>query len=100
NVRLIVAAAILLAGAGIQVAREHRPSVLRPGLRLCAYVSSADGNVAVVDLVRLAVTARIPVGASPSGLREHPTRKEIWGVSTAGNYAWVIDAPRDQVSAR
>ena len=45
----------VLFGAGvILLLREHRPSFLRPGLRLNAYVSTADGSVTVVDLVKLA----------------------------------------------
>ncbi|MFY9584576.1 MAG: YncE family protein, partial [Candidatus Acidiferrales bacterium] len=101
NFRFAFAGMVLLAGAAVQIVREHRPSMLRPGLRLCAYVASAaDGNVTVVDLVRLAVTGKISVGPAPSGLRAHPTRKEIWGVSTEGGYVWVIDAPHDQVAAR
>ncbi len=91
---------VLLVSATTELALEHRPSVLRPDLRLCAYVASADGNVTVIDLPRLAAVATIPVGPAPSGMREHPTRKEIWGVSTAGNYVWVIDAPSDKVAVR
>ncbi len=88
----------------IVLLREHRPSFLRPDLHLCAYVTTADGNVTVVDLVKLKATARIPVGAGLSGMREHPTRPEIFGVSTAGGYVWVLD-PRcnrfsGQVTAR
>src|SRR5467141_2006185 len=84
--------------------REHRPSFLRPDLHLCAYVTTADGNVTVVDLVKLKAVARIPVGAGLSGMREHPTRPEIFGVSTAGGYVWILD-PRanhfsGQVTAR
>src|SRR5713101_3598870 len=101
NFRFALAGMVLLAGAAVQIVRERRPSMLRPGLRLCAYVASAaDGNVTVVDLVRLAATRNISVGPAPSGLRAHPTRKEIWGVSTEGGYVWVIDAPHDQVAAR
>jgi len=101
NLRLAFIGAVLLAGTSIQLAKEHRPSILRPGLRLCAYVTNAgEGTVSVVDLVRLAVTSTLPVGPSPSGIRAHPTRKEIWGVSTEGGFAWVIDAVRDQVVAR
>src|SRR5216683_1358284 len=100
NYRFWFLAVTLLAGAATQLALEHRPSILRPGLRLCAYVASADGNVTVIDLPRLAAVATISVGPAPSGMREHPTRKEIWGVSTAGNYVWVIDAPSDKVAVR
>src|SRR5258708_14921321 len=79
----------------IVLLREHRPSFLRPDLHLCAYVTTADGNVTVVDLVKLKATARIPVGAGLSGMREHPRRPEIFGVSTAGGYVWVLDPRAD-----
>jgi len=92
----------LLAALGITglvvLLREHRPSFLRPDLHLSAYVSTADGNVTVVDLVRLKAVGRIAVGPELSGLREHPTRPEIFGVSTAGGYVWILD-PRANHSA-
>ena len=96
-------AALSLAGL-IVLLREHRPSFLRPDLHLCAYVTTADGNVTVVDLVKLKAVARIAVGPGLSGMREHPTRPEIFGVSTAGGYVWMLD-PRanhfaGQVTAR
>ena len=100
NPRVIVLAIVLLVGAIALVAREHRPSFLRPGVRLNAYVTTLDGNVSVVDLVRLRATARIPVGPALSGLREHPTRPEVWGVSTQGGYVFVLDAHSNQVTAR
>src|SRR4029077_1024373 len=52
------------------------------------------------DLVGLSVRATIPVGPTPSGLRAHPTRREIWGVSTDGGYVFVLDAATDRVVAR
>ena len=61
NPRVIILAIALLIGAIALVAREHRPSFLRPGLRLNAYVTTLDGNVSVVDLVKLRAIARIPV---------------------------------------
>ncbi len=85
----------LLAALGITglvvLLREHRPSFLRPDLHLSAYVSTADGNVTVVDLVKLKAVGRIAVGPGLSGMREHPTRPEIFGVSTAGGYLWILD---------
>src|SRR5258708_22549097 len=93
NYRFWFLAVTLLAGATTEVALEHRPSILRPGLRLCAYVASADGNVTVIDLPRLAAVATISVRPAPSAMREHPTRKEIWGAITPGNFVFVIDAP-------
>jgi len=71
--------------------REHRPSFLRPDLHLSAYVTTADGSVTVVDLIKLKPVARIPVGPGLSGIRGHPKRPEIWGVSSAGGYVWVLD---------
>jgi YVTN family beta-propeller protein len=101
NLRLIVIAALLIAFAAREIALERRPSFLRPGLRLCAYVANiGDGTVSVVDLVGLSVRATVPVGPTPSGLRTHPTRPEIWGVSTGGGYVWVLDAAGDRVVAR
>src|SRR6266568_620824 len=96
-------AALSLAGL-IVLLREHRPSFLRPDLHLCAYVTTADGNVTVVDLVKLKAVARIAVGPGLSGMREHPTRPEIFGLSSTGGYVWILD-PRanhftGQVTAR
>jgi YVTN family beta-propeller protein len=101
NYRLIIIALVLIGLAAREIALEQRPSFLRPGLKLCAYVANAgDGTVSVVDLVSLAVRATVPVGATPAGLRTHPTRAEIWGVSTDGGYVWVLDAKTDRVVAR
>ena len=82
------------------LAREHGPSFLRPGLRLNAYVTTGDGGVTVVDLVKLAAIAHVSVGAGLSGMREHPTRDEIWGASGPGGYVWILDARTNQISAR
>jgi len=54
NFRVFFLLAILLIVGIAELWREHLPSFLRPGLRLYAYVSTADGTVTVVDLVRLA----------------------------------------------
>jgi YVTN family beta-propeller protein len=96
-------AALVIAGL-VVLLREHRPSFLRPDLHLSAYVSTADGDITVVDLVKLKAVAHITVGPGLSGMREHPTRPEIFGVSTAGGYVWILD-PRanhftGQVAAR
>ncbi len=112
NLRLVIAA-LLVAGFGAWVlAREHRPSLLQPNLRLYAYVANAgDGTLSVVDLAALRSVGSISVGPTPSGLRARPAspslspsfdtaREEIWGVSTAGGYVWVVDAPSSQVVAR
>jgi YVTN family beta-propeller protein len=99
NSRAIGLAILLLVGAVVLIARERRVSFLRPGLRLNAYASTADGNVAVIDLVRLATVARVRIGPGLSGMREHPTRPEVWGVSSLAGYAWVLDTRTNQISA-
>ncbi|MBZ5529254.1 MAG: YncE family protein, partial [Acidobacteriia bacterium] len=91
---------VLLVAGLVVLLREHRPSFLRPGLRLNAYVSTDDGSVTVMDLVRLRVETRVAVGPAISGLVEHPTRAEVWGVSTAGGYVWILDAKTNQIAAR
>src|SRR5579872_7077513 len=100
NYRLVIALVVLGMVAASQVAMELRPSFLRPDQHLFAYVGNAgDGTVTAVDLVKLSPVATIPVGAEPSGIRSHPTRKEIWGVSSAGGYAWVLDVETNQILA-
>lgn len=112
NFRLLIAA-VLVAGLGAWVlAREHRPSLLQPDLRLYAYVANAgDGTLTVVDLAALRTVGAIRVGPAPNGLRIRPegkslalgletARDEIWGVSAAGGQVWVVDAPSSQVVAR
>lgn len=101
NFRLIFISLALIALVAREIALEQRPSFLRPGLKLCAFVANVgDGTISVVDLVRLAVRATVPVGAAPAGLRAHPTRAEIWGVSTGDGIVWVLDAATDRVVAR
>ncbi|MGB8525134.1 MAG: hypothetical protein WCD43_19380, partial [Candidatus Acidiferrales bacterium] len=101
NVRLIFLLVLLAGLAFREVALELRPSFLRPGLHLFAYVgNTADGTLTAVDLVKLSAVATIPVGAGPSGLRAHPTRNEIWGLSSAGGYAWILDAKLNRIVAR
>jgi len=100
NARVVALTAVLLVGAAVLLLREQRVSFLRPGLQLNAYVSTADGSVAVVDLVRLRAVARVSVGPGLSGMREHPTRAEVWGVSSQGGYLWVLNARVNQVVAR
>src|SRR5690349_24718860 len=90
---------LLLAGL-ILILREHRPSFLRPDLHSMAYVTTANGAVSVVDLVKNSTIARVPVGPDASELRAHPKRKEIWGVSPTGGYVWVLDASTNQVTAK
>src|ERR1700680_323229 len=84
NFRVFFLVGVLVITGVVLLLREHRPSFLRPGLRLCAYVSAGDGSVTVIDLVKLAAVARIAIGPGLSGMREHPTRAEVWGVSSAG----------------
>src|SRR5882672_8899270 len=91
----------VLSLAGVVVLlREHRPSFLRPDLHSNAYVTTANGTVSVVDLVKNSTIARVPVGPDAAELRAHPTQKEIWGVSPAGGYVWVLNASNNQVVAR
>src|ERR1700751_594758 len=98
--RIIFTASVLLVAALIVLAHNHPPSFLRPGLRLYAYVSTADNAVSVVDLVKLATVAHVPVGGVISAMREHPTRAEVWGVSSRGGFAWVLDSRTSQITAR
>jgi len=91
NFRVYFLLAALAIGGVVLLLREHRPSFLRPDLHLSAYVTSADGSITVVDLVKLKAVARIPVGPGLSGMREHPTRPEVFGVSTTGGYVWILD---------
>src|ERR1700730_10982726 len=91
NFRVYFSLAALAIGGVFFLLPEHRPSFLRPDLHLSAYVTTADGNVTVVDLVKLKAVARIPVGPGLSGMREHPTRPEVFGVSSAGGYVWILD---------
>ncbi len=73
NFRVYFLLAALALGGLILLLREHRPSFLRPGLRLYAYVTTADGSVTVVDLVKLKTFSHMYVGPGLSGLREHPS---------------------------
>jgi YVTN family beta-propeller protein len=104
NFRLYFLLAALVFAGIVVLLRDHRPSFLRPDLHLSAYVTTADGNVTVVDLVKLKAVARIAVGPGLSGMREHPTRPEVFGLSSTGGYVWILD-PRanrftGQVTAR
>src|SRR5438046_1162077 len=98
--RVVFFSVLLLVAAIIVIAREHRPSFLRSGLRLYAYVSTADNSVSVVDLVKLATVAHVPVGGTISAMREHPSRAELWGVSSSGGFAWVLNSRTSQIVAR
>src|SRR5260221_12456782 len=98
--RVLFLFAILLVATLIVLAREHRPSFLRPGLRLYAYVSTSDNSVSVVDLVKLATVAHVPVGGNVAAMREHPTRAELWGVSSTGGFAWIMGSRTSQMPAR
>jgi YVTN family beta-propeller protein len=100
NFRVYFLLAGLAFGGLIVLLREHRPSFLRPGLRLYAYVTTDDGNVTVVDLVKLKAFSRLYAGPGLSGLREHPTRAEIYGVSSTGGYIWILEPRVNQITAR
>src|ERR1700730_8391349 len=60
NYRVFSLLGILLVAALVLLAFEHRTSFLRPGLRLNAYIPTADGNLTVVDLVKLGAVAHVP----------------------------------------
>jgi YVTN family beta-propeller protein len=97
--RLVVALVLLAASGTCEVARERRPTYLRPGVHLDAYVGNlADGTVTVVDLAKLASVATVSVGPGPACLRAHPSRPEVWGVSVTGGYAWVLDSATDRLT--
>jgi YVTN family beta-propeller protein len=98
NFRAYFVLLILLSAAIVVILREHRPSFLRPNLHMYAYVSTADGSLTVVDLAKLQSIAKIPVGPNISDLREHATRNEIWGVSSAGGYVFVLDTHSNQLT--
>jgi len=100
NFRVYFLLAALAVTGLVVLLREHRPSFLRPDLHLSAYVTTADGNVTVVDLVKLKAVARIAVGPGLSGMREHPTRPEVFGVSTAGGYVWILDPRANHFSGQ
>ena len=101
NYRLLVLI-VLLGGLAVrEVAMELRPSFLRPDLHLFAYVgNTADGTLTVIDLVKLSAIATVVVGGGPTGVRAHPTRKEIWGLSSEDGYAWVLDATTNRIVSR
>src|ERR1700722_2757681 len=99
NYRFIVMLLILGGLAVREVALELRPSILRPGLHLFAYVANtADGTLSAIDLVSLSTGATIAVGRDPTGVRANPTRNEIWGLSSAGGYAWVVDSDTNRIT--
>ena len=98
NPRLYIALTLLLISAILLIARDHRPSFLRPNLRMYAYVSTEEGALSVVDLIALRPIAKIPVGPVIADLREHATRPEIWGVSNGGNFVFVLDTTSNQLS--
>jgi len=39
-------------------------------------------------------------GPALADILEHPHRDEVWGVSTAGGYLWIIDTRTSQLSGR
>jgi len=100
NFRVFFLLVILLIAGLIELLREHRPSFLRPGLRLYAYVTTADGSVTSIDLVKLTAFSHLYVGPGLSGMREHPTRAEVWGVSSGGGFVWVLNTRANQIAAR
>jgi len=97
NFRVYFLLAVLLLFSIVILLREHRPSFLRPDLHLNAYVSTSDGSLTVVDLASLRVINKIPAGPGISDIREHAKRPEIWGVSSAGGYIFVLNARTNQL---
>lgn len=98
HLRLTVTLVLLAAAATCEVMRERRPTILRPGVRLYAYVANrGDGTVTAVNLVSLEPVATIPVGPAPGSVLALPKRKQIWGVSSGAGSVWVIDAPTGRV---
>jgi DNA-binding beta-propeller fold protein YncE len=99
NFRVYFLLATLSLAGLVVLLREHRPSFLRPGLRLYAYVTTGDGNVTVVDLVKLKAFSRLYAGPGLSSMREHPTRAEIFGASSTGGYVWILNTRANQITA-
>ena len=98
HLRLAITLVLLAAAGTCEVMRERRPTMLRPGVHLYAYVANGgDGTVSVVDLVSLAPVETIAVGPGPASVLARPKQKEIWGVSAGGGYAWLIGAPTGRV---
>ncbi|HEY2461057.1 MAG TPA: hypothetical protein VGI16_09620 [Candidatus Acidoferrum sp.] len=100
NFRLYFLSAVLLVAAVTMIAREHSASFLRPGLHLNAYVATSDGALTVVDLVKLSAVAKVQIAPDLSGVREDPTRAEVWGVSPSGGYVWSLNTRSNQITAR
>jgi hypothetical protein len=68
---------------GVVQLREASAIFSAAGLAVVRYVSTADGSVTVIDLVRLAAVA-ISLNGLPKC--EASDAAEIWGVSSAGGY--------------
>ena len=99
--RLAFIAAILVVLVARQAYVRPRSSALPPGAKLFAYVANTgDGTISVVDLVNLNVRANVQVGPLPAGIRAHPTRPEIWGVSMQGGYVWILDVNSNRIVAQ
>lgn len=98
NFRAYFALTIILLFTTIILLREHRPSFLRPNLHLYAYVATNDGAISIVDLAALRAVGRVPVGSGISDLREHAQRDEVWGVSNAGNFVFVLDTHSNEIA--
>jgi len=83
NYRVLSLLGILLAAALILLLFEHRPSFLRPGLRLNAYIATSDGNLTVVDLVKLGAIAQ-PLRAALTGRTTSPGIFDVLAVLGQG----------------
>src|SRR5216683_290719 len=94
NARVIALTAVLLVGAATLLLREPRVSFLRPGLRLNAYVSTADGSVAVVavDCQTHAIVARGRTGHEAVLARATPDGKSVLVVNRSDGTLGIHDA--------
>src|SRR6267378_4073939 len=100
NFRVYFLLAALAIGGIVLLLREHRPSFLRPDLHLSAYVTTADGSVTVVDLVKLKPVARIPVGPLPYALDFSPDGSHIYTTASGNNTLLAIDTKSRAIVAR
>ena len=69
NLRLVLLLLLLAGLAAGEIAREFRPSLLRPGTYLYAYVANAgDGTISVIDLKAMQLAGSIKTHLGPETL--------------------------------
>ena len=101
NYRLIALLLILGAfGFARSCRSSNHPSSVPVFISLAYIGNTKDGTLTAIDLIKLSPVATVTVGAGPSGIRAHPTRKEIWGLSSAAGYVWVLNVETNQIVAR